>query len=295
MPILYSNPLRFDTPSILMTFFAALEPSVRMNLRQIEIRQYVKKDAKTALAFLAEAKNLKRLRFEVGVANNDSVEKAAGAFWLDAGRLLEAVGLKIEKQMVDQRKARIDVHTEGDDDDEDEDDEVGDSDDDEDEAAGSDDEDEAGSPGSKDGDDAQTKVPSDVDADGDAYASEAMNGDEIIKTTVAKADSDDVFDPDIVNMELLEDAKLAEDSEPAGNSATKGGSKWSNKEDVAKAHKAAEKKIKEGEPKIKVQGHKTFAVDILEFGKTAFKKKDGSNWNVGMKQKFLDELESKLK
>jgi hypothetical protein len=86
-----------------MAFFADLESRLRIHLRHIEINQYVKKDAKTALAFLAEAKNLNTLRIETGMAMDDDTAKVAKAFWLDASKLLEAVGSVKEKMMVEDK------------------------------------------------------------------------------------------------------------------------------------------------------------------------------------------------
>jgi hypothetical protein len=105
---LYSRPLRFDSPSILMAFFADLEAPLRLHLRHIEINTYVKKDAKTALAFLAEAKNLNRLRINLGMAMDDDIAKVARTFWMDASKLLEAIAsTKEKKQVVDRPRQQM--------------------------------------------------------------------------------------------------------------------------------------------------------------------------------------------
>ena len=87
-----------------MSFFGNLNNPLRALLRHIQIRTYVKKDARNALTFLAEAKGLEHLRLEIDVVKDDDPIHAAGLFWPDVCKLLEAVGSRIEKSMVPPRK-----------------------------------------------------------------------------------------------------------------------------------------------------------------------------------------------
>jgi hypothetical protein len=293
--MLYARPIRFDTPSTLMTFFANLESSFRPYLRHIELRQYVKKDAKTALVFLSEAKGLEHLRIELGVANEDNAEKAALSFWTDVCKLLDVVGSRIAKSKVPPRKiklpeAKVEEESEEDEESEEEDEEE-DEYEDEDEGESKDDETEKT-------DESVKSVKSDP-----VEAKES-------KDEVAK--SDDFKD---IEVAMSEDSKAAEgvkvegsgtgDHKPADvkieeNTTTDGIEKTS---DPAKTDSKSpvpvaapiKKKATTPEPPQLIQGQKCFAVDILSFGKQSLKDKNGDPWNNDKKQKFLTALGAKLK
>lgn len=246
LPIFYANPLRFDTPATLMTFFAGLDSHLRIHLRHIEIRQYVKKDAKNALAFLAEAKNLEHLRIELNVANEDDAGKAAKAFWLDACKLLESVGARLEKKMVPARKPKVSIQAEEEDEEDEESDEEG-SGDEEDE----DDEDR------KSNDAASSDKPASPGSD-------------------SRSDANDV---------AMEDGETSNDKKDTTNVETHVNPKKPSPFVTSTAPQT---------PKL-IQGEKAFAVDILHFGRSALKNKNGSVWDKAKKQVFLDVLEAKLK
>lgn len=276
MPLFYALPLRFDTPSTLMTFFAGLPSGVRMHLRHVEIRSYVKKDAKTALAFLAEAKNLAHLRIEMNVVNEDDVAKAAKSFWLDIGKLLEAVGAKFDKKMVAPRKPKPKVLKREEDDASEEGDEDDDEDDDD-----------------QDGEESEENE-SEVS---DAKASEISDADHESENNAEDA----VEASDSGNAEIASDAadsKLASDDNKSTSSAngiktdtaakTKAIADWlanSNEKKTARTKQT---------PQL-VLGEKCWAVDILDLGKQSLKNKDSKPWSAAKKQEFLDILEAKLK
>jgi hypothetical protein len=294
-PVLYARPIRFDTPSTLMTFFANLESSFRPYLRHIELRQYVKKDAKTALVFLSEAKGLEHLRIELGVANDDDPDKAALAFWSDVCKLLDVVGSRIAKSKVPPRKvklpeAKVEEESEEDEESEEEDEEE-DEDEDEDEDESEDDETEKT-------DESVKSVKSDP-----VEAKES-------KDEVAK--SDDSKDAEITKSEDSKDAESTKvegsetgDHKPAdikterkttadGIEKTSDQAKTDSKSPAPVAA-PIRKKAATPEPPQLIQGQKCFAVDILNFGKSAFKNKNGTLWDNKKKQKFLTILEGKLK
>lgn len=247
-----------------MTFFAGLDSHLRVHLRHIEIRMYIKKDAKNALAFLAEAKNLEHLRIELGVASEDDPSKAAKSFWLDACKLLEAVGANFEKKMVPARKAKLFVKEEekaveesdeefGEENEDEEGEEEEEEEADEDEA-------ESGESGKTDdaaSSDKQASAGSDAGSEGEAMAVDDK------KDTAATKSADEVS------------TAIPKKSSPT----------------VAPT---PTKPAPPQPPKL-IQGEKCFAVDILHFGKNAFKNKDGTVWTNNKKQVFLDVLEAKLK
>lgn len=248
-----------------MTFFAGLDSHLRVHLRHIEIRMYVKKDAKNALAFLAEAKNLEHLRIDLGVTSEDDASKAARSFWLDACKLLEAVGANFEKKMVPARKAKLFVKEEekaveesdkesGEEDEDEEEEEEGE------EQTADEDEAESGESGKSDeaaSSDKQASAGSDAGSEGEAMAFDDK------KDTAATKSADDTST-----------------ATPKKASPT-----------VA----PIPTKRAPPQPPQLIQGEKCFAVDILHFGRNAFKNKDGTVWTNNKKQVFLDVLEAKLK
>lgn len=290
-PVLYSRPIRFDTPATLMTFFANLESSMRPHLRHVELRTYVKKDAKTALVFLAEAKGLEHLRIEVGVAAEDDVSKAAGAFWTDVCKLLEAVGTRIEKSMVPPRKARLpEPKVEEKDESEEESDE--------DEKSEEEDEDEDDNETEETDESAKSDPAEASDSKEDVAKSdpaEATDNKEVVKSDEPtemeglKTEGAETADQKPADIKAEESTTVDDIEKPADTN------KKDSKSPAPVAVAPIKKKATVPEPPKLIQGQKCFAVDILNFGKQAFKNKDGSAWDKTKKQKFLDLLEAKLK
>lgn len=270
-PILYSRPLRFDNPGTLLNFFADLESHLRLHLRHIELHQYVKKDAKSAFAFLAEAKGLEHLRIEVGIAADDQVEKAVGSFWVDIYKVLEAVGTRIEKTMVPPRKAKLQEAKEESSEDEDEDE---DEEEEEEEEA---EEDESG------GDD-QPATEKTVESSQSDHAEATDTKDQVAEST----DADDTINVKTEATKPDETTQLDSKTEESTELA-----KQDSKSPIPST--LPKKKAAQPEPVKLIQGQKRFAVDILDLGKNALKNKNGSNWDNSKKQKFLSLLEGKLK
>jgi hypothetical protein len=290
--VLYARPIRFDTPSTLMTFFANLESSFRPYLRHIELRQYVKKDAKTALVFLSEAKGLEHLRIELGVANEDDPDKAASAFWTDVCKLLDVVGSRIAKSKVPPRKVKLPepkVEEESEEDEESEEkDEEEDEDEDEDEDESEDDETEK-----------TEKTDESVKSD---HVEAKESKDEVAKSDDSKdaevAKSEDAENVKVEGSETgdhkLADIKTEVNTTIDGIEKTSDQAKTDSKSPAPVAA-PIRKKAATPEPPQLIQGQKCFAVDILNFGKSAFKNKNGTLWDNKKKQKFLTILEGKLK
>lgn len=282
-----------------MSFFGNLNNHLRVHLRHIEIRSYVKKDARNALTFLAEAKGLEHLRLEVDVVKDDDPVHAAGLFWPDVCKLLEAVGSKIEKSMVPPRKvmpqepdveeeeSSQEEESESESESEDEDEGEG-----EDEDEGEDNETEKSDESAK-SDEAEIKDSKDYVATSTETKDIDMNGDVAMSTKLkdaedvemANTESDDHKPVDVqVEDTHASDAaeKTSEPSEKDSKSPTPA---------VSVKNKATQP-----EPPKLIQGKKCFVVDILHFGKSALKNKDGKTpWDNTKKQQFLTALEAKLK
>lgn len=295
---MYSRPIRCETPSILMSFFGNLSNHLRAHLRHIEIRSYVKKDARNALTFLAEAKGLEHLRLEVDVAKDDDPVHAAGLFWPDVCKLLEAVGSKIEKSMVPPRKvmpqepdvkekeSSQEEESESDSESEDEDEGEGEVEDE------SEDNETEKSDESAKSDDAETKDSKDdvakstdtetKDVDNDFAMSTEPKDAEDVK--IANTESDDHKPADV----QVEDTHASDAAEKTSEPS---------KKDSKSPTPAVPIKKKATQPELPqlIQGKKCFAVDILNFGKASLKNKDGTVWTNDKKQKFLTALEAKLK
>lgn len=88
--MLYSHPLRFESTVLLGEFLVEYR-STRSKIFNVEVKAY-KKGARMALTLLAESPNLRRLRFETGVASDADPRKAAKSFYLEAAQLLESIG-----------------------------------------------------------------------------------------------------------------------------------------------------------------------------------------------------------
>jgi hypothetical protein len=295
---LYSRPLRFDSPATLMAFFADLEAPLRLHLRHIEITTYVKKDSKTALAFLAEAKNLNHLRIDSGMAMDENIAKVARTFWVDASKLLEAVGSAKEKIMVEDRPQKQVAESK--------DEESSDEESSEDEEGESSEEDEE-----EDAGDEETEEPKEV--------KEVKEAEEV-KETTPSIDQSDVAKENTINpahlelsstveqMDISEGAPAAlkiEDTVMSGNDDNSNSDVKTN-DTVKKDSKspvpviAATKKAATPNPGPKMrQGRRADAIDILHFGKAAFKYKDGDkkerDWDSSMRAEFMDALRAKLR
>ena len=288
-----------------MSFFGNLDNHLRVHLRHIEIRNYVKKDARNALTFLAEAKGLERLRLEVDVVKDDDPAHAAGLFWPDVCKLLEAVGSRIEKSMVPPRKVmplKPDVKEEESSQEEESD---SDSDSESESESESEDEGEGECEDEDEGEDNET-VKSDESTKSDNAETKDSN-DEVAKSTEAKdinndvTMSDDPKDAEDVEMDNTkpEDHKPSDinlDETHASDAAEK--TSEPSKKDSKSPTPAVpiKKKAAQPEPPKLIQGKKCFAVDILSFGKGSLKNKDGKTpWSNAKKQQFLTALEAKLK
>lgn len=274
-----------------MTFFADLESRLRVHLRHIEINQYVKKDAKTALAFLAEAKNLNHLRIDSGMAMDDNTAKVAKNFWLDASKLLEAVGSKKEKTMVEDKPKQPVAKPKVADPSDEESSEDEDAEDSEDES-----EEDAGDEETEEAEESKT-----------ASSSSAAQSDAVNDGTVNPANVE--LSSNTEQMDISEGAPAATKSEDTvmADKVADNGDNTENSGVVKKDSKSptpavspATKKVIAPKPGPKMrQGRKSDALDILHFGKTAFKYKDEDKteriWDASMRAEFLDALRAKLK
>jgi hypothetical protein len=283
-----------------MSFFGNLDNHLRVHLRHIQIRTYVKKDARNALTFLAEAKGLEQLRLEVDVVKDDDPVRAAGLFWPDVCKLLEAVGSRIEKSMVPPRKVlpQEPEAKEEESSQEEESESESESEEEEDEGQGEDED---------EGEDNETEK-SDESAKSDEAEAKDSNDDDVAKSTEIKDINGDVAMS--TEPENAEDVKMAntesDDHKPADTNvdethtsdATEKPSEPSKKDSksptpavpITKKNKPAQP-----EPPKLIQGKKCFAVDILTFSKSSLKNKDGKPWDNAKKQQFLTALEAKLK
>jgi hypothetical protein len=263
-----------------MSFFGNLNNPLRALLRHIQIRTYVKKDARNALTFLAEAKGLEHLRLEIDVVKDDDPIHAAGLFWPDVCKLLEAVGSRIEKSMVPPRKvlpqepdtkeeeSSQEDESESDSESEEEDEGEG-----EDEDEGEDNETEESDESTR-SDEAEAKDSKD-DATANSTETKDVNGD------VAMSDEPkDAEDVKVDNTESGDHKPADVQIEEAHADATEPTSEPSKKDSKSPtpAVPAApiKKKAVQPEPPQLIQGKKCFAVDILNFSKASLKDKNGS-------------------
>lgn len=286
---------------MLLTFLAGLDSRDRTYLRHIEIHQYIKKDAKTALTFLAEARGLEHLRIEVGIANDDNVEKTASSFWSDACKLLEVVGSRIEKTMVRPRKAKVqevqEESSEDESDEEDEDDEEEEAESDEDEEADTEEVNKPAKPTQSDQAEAQDTKNDSADSSGpedtiqvktEIKPEVANAGEDMQAATKAKGAEESTLTNGIENATETEEKILSCETEKAAEN--------SKKDSKSPIPSAPTKKVPtKPEPPKLIQGQKSFAVDILDLGRFALKNKGGASWTAAQKQKFLTLLEGKLK
>lgn len=285
-----------------MTFFANLETRLRHNLRHIEIRQYVRKDAKTALAFLAEAKGLQSLRLELNVVNEENPSKAAKIFWLEICKLLEAIGGRMQKELVDdeveEEKTSKVNNDQSDEEDEEEDDE---------------DEDEDG--GADDKDDAEQSDRAEKEKDAASSEGKGSENEEKATSTDAEpkeqAENTSVITPENSDgVEMKEEATSVDSKEDVSSFeeksiqvATEDTSIVIREEptfaDKAKAFLHAYGSREPQKKPNQRQGRKSDAVRILKFNKSAFKYKDEDKevryYDAEMRKQFLDALRAKLK
>lgn len=289
---MYSRPIRCESPSVLMNFFGNLNNHLRVHLRHIEIRNYVKKDARNALTFLAEANGLEHLRLEIDVVKDDDPVHAAGLFWPDVCKLLEAVGSRIEKSMVPPRKVMPQVPNAKEEESSQEEESESESEsesEEEDEVEGEDNETEKTDESVK-SDNAEAK-----DTNDDAKSTETKDLNNDVPMSDKPNDAEDV-EMDTTEPDDHKPADINVEDTCAFYAAEKT-SEPSKKDSKSPTPAAAiKKKPAEPEPPKLIQGQKCFAVDILNFGKMALKNKDGKTcWDNAKKQQFLTALEAKLK
>ena len=275
-----------------MNFFGNLDNHLRVHLRHIEIRTYIKKDARNALTFLAEAKDLEHLRLETDVVKEDDPVHAAVLFWPDVCKLLEAVGSRLEKTMVPPRKVippEPDVKGEESSQEEESEDEAEDEGEGEDEDEGEDNDTEksdesakSDNAGVKDSDEDVTKSTETKDINNDVTMSDEPKDAEDVKMDDTEPDNHKPVNIDV------EDTHASDVTEKTSESS---------KKDYKSPNPTVpiQKKPAQPEPPKLIQGKKCFAVDILNFGKMALKNKDGKIWDNAKKQQFLTALEAKLK
>jgi hypothetical protein len=290
-----------------MAFFADLSAPLRLHLRHIEINTYVKKDAKTALAFLAEAKNLNHLRIELGMATDDDVGKVAKAFWLDASRLLEAVGSTKEKMMViDEPKKQVAKPK---------DEESSEEESSEDEDGESSEEEEEEEEEEEDAGDEETEEIKEIK---EVKQVEEVKQFEQVKETTPSVDQSDVAkETGTVNpahLELSSTVEQMDISEGAPAALKNEDTVMADDDDNIKVNHIVKKDSKSPAPVVAAvtkkvatpppgpkmrQGRKADAVDVLHFGKAAFKYTDAEKterlWDTSMRAEFKDALRAKLK
>ena len=274
-----------------MSFFGNLNNRVRVHLRHIEIRAYIKKDARNALTFLAEANCLEHLRLEVDVVKDDDPVHAASLFWPDVCKLLEAVGSRIEKSLVLPRKVKPqkpEVEPE-------------ESSQDEQSESASEDEDEGEGEDEDAGEDNDTEK-TDESAKSDSAEAKDHNEDVVMSTESddAKDIKTDTAEPDDhkpteikAEETKAEETHASDAAEQKTDEKASDASKQDSKSPVPTA--PVKKERPQPEPVKLVQGKKCFAVGILHFGTKALKDKDGELWDQTKKQLFLTALEGKLK
>jgi hypothetical protein len=274
-----------------MSFFGNLNNHLRVHLRHIEIRAYVKKDARNALTFLAEARGLEHLRLEVDVVKDDDPVHAAGLFWPDVCKLLEAVGSRIEKSMVLPRKVtpqEPEVEQEEPSQEEQSESESESEVEDEGEGEGEGEDEDAGNDTEKTDETAKSDNAEAKDSDGDVAMSPEPKDAEDIKSDTGESDN---HKPAEVKAEETHTSDAVEKNSEKTPDDIKQDSKYPIP--VAPIKK---KKTDKPEPPKRIQGKKCFAVDILHFGPKALMNKDGKTpWDNAKKQEFLTALEGKLK
>jgi hypothetical protein len=278
-----------------MAFFADLESPLRIHLRHIEIALYVKKDAKTALAFLAEAKNLSHLRIESGVAMDDDTSKVAKNFWLDASKLLEAVGSSKEKIKVEDKPASKPQVAES------KDEESSDEESSEDEEAEDSEEEEEDEDEEEAGDEETEEVKESKDTTSPVVQPTVTQSEAVNEGTVNPAHLElNSLADEMHTITVAPAAMKTEDTVMADNDDDTKVSYTIKKDSKSPAPVVPTKKVATLKPSPKMrQGRKADAVDILVFGKGAFKYKDADknehNWDAAMRTEFMDALRAKLK
>jgi hypothetical protein len=290
-----------------MAFFADLEAPLRLHLRHIEINTYVKKDAKTALAFLAEAKNLNHLRIDLGMAMDDDIAKVARTFWIDASKLLEAIAsTKEKKQVVDRPRQQVAKSKDEDSSDEES------SEDEDGESSEEDEEEDAG--------EEETEEPKETKEVKKVEKVDEVKETVEVKETTPSVDQSDAAKETTVNpthlelsstveqMDISEGAPAAlkpEDTVMGDNDDNSNPDVKTN-DTVKKDSKspvpvvAATKKVATPNPGPPMrQGRRSDAIDILHFGKSAFKykdhEKDEHDWDSSMRAEFMYALRAKLR
>lgn len=93
-PILYAHGLKFESTNTLVDFILGAPDSMKPLLREIEIKSFVKTQARNCLNALAACENLTKFHIDAGVSSDSDVGKAARSFWGEASKFLEAMSAK---------------------------------------------------------------------------------------------------------------------------------------------------------------------------------------------------------
>ncbi|KAK0272350.1 hypothetical protein LTR35_012933 [Friedmanniomyces endolithicus] len=88
----YGHTLRLESTSTLLDFLSQIPASVRPRLKSLSIKTYIKTTSRNAMHFLADSRNLTKLRIDTNIFSEGDPAKAAKAFYADAYRFLENIG-----------------------------------------------------------------------------------------------------------------------------------------------------------------------------------------------------------
>jgi hypothetical protein len=83
--------LRFDTTTTALNFVSMIGDEARKAILTITIVSYIKGNAMPRMKLLVDCRNLQIINIIGGVGTNTTPQKAAKAFFTDAGRLLQAI------------------------------------------------------------------------------------------------------------------------------------------------------------------------------------------------------------
>ncbi|KAK1060844.1 hypothetical protein LTR74_011535 [Friedmanniomyces endolithicus] len=88
----YGHTLKLESTSTLLDFLSQIPASVRPRLKSLSIKTYIKTTSRNAMHFLADSRNLAKLRIDTNIFSEGDPAKAAKAFYADAYRFLENIG-----------------------------------------------------------------------------------------------------------------------------------------------------------------------------------------------------------
>ncbi|KAK0258918.1 hypothetical protein LTR48_006213 [Friedmanniomyces endolithicus] len=88
----YGHTLKLESTSTLLDFLSQIPASVRPRLKSLSIKTYIKTTSRNAMHFLADSRNLTKLRIDTNIFSEGDPAKAAKAFYADAYRFLENIG-----------------------------------------------------------------------------------------------------------------------------------------------------------------------------------------------------------